>query len=154
MARSSPEFSTIRTEGAMLPADILRRIAAGDVEGLRPADYGLPGSMKLNEAISGAWTRARGHWQEFSEARAALGDHDETATVVTRQKWLQPLLEILGFGRLSPGKGQVVEEKSYPIQFVWQQVHAVVDCCPGRPVTNGSVVVPGLQQVESFPNRA
>ncbi|MGA1224566.1 MAG: type II DNA modification enzyme, partial [Phycisphaerales bacterium] len=122
MARTRPEFSTIRTEGAILPADILRRIAAGEVEGVRSADYGLPSSLKLNEAISSAWTLARAHWAEFVAAREALGDHDETATVTTRQRWLQPLLEILGFGRLAPGKGQVIEEKAYPIQFLWRQV--------------------------------
>ena len=122
MPRTGPEFSTIRTEGAMLPSDILRRIAAGEVEGVRSADYGLPGAMKLNEAISSAWTLARAHWADFNAAREALGDHDETATVTTRQKWLQPLLEILGFGRLSPGKGHEIEGKAYPIQFLWQQV--------------------------------
>jgi len=106
----------------MLPSDILRRIAAGEVEGVRAADYGLPGAMKLNEAISSAWSRARDHWADFTAAREALGEHDETATVTTRQKWLQPLLEILGFGRLSPYKGHEIEGKAYPIQFLWQQV--------------------------------
>ena len=47
-------FTTIRTEGALLPVDLLQRIVAGDsaLGGLDPESYHLPGSEKLNEAIN------------------------------------------------------------------------------------------------------
>ena len=116
------DFTTIRTEGAMLPADVLRRVAAQSVDGMKSTDYDLPTSVRLNEAISQAWTRALAHWQDFQAARADILDEDETGTVTTRKLWLMPLLEILGFGRLEQQKSPIIEEKSYPIQFGWQQV--------------------------------
>ncbi len=125
MARSSKsqhEFTTIRTEGAMLPADVLRRVAALKVDGMKPTDYDLPSSVRLNEAISQAWTRALAHWQDFQQARADLPEHDETGTVATRKHWLLPLFELLGFGRLEQRKSPTIDEKTYPIQFGWQQV--------------------------------
>ena len=119
MARTDSEFTTLRTEGAMLPADILRRIAAQDVEGMKPADYGLPTSLKLNEAIGQAWTLANGHWQDFQTARASILESDATGTLATRQHWIMPLLEILGFGKLPQQKSHEIEGKTYPIQFFW-----------------------------------
>ena len=41
-------FTTIRTEGAILPVDILQRIAEGDgnLEGIKPQDYHLSENEK------------------------------------------------------------------------------------------------------------
>lgn len=54
MARVSDAFLTIRTEGVVLPHNVLRRIADGDrdLPGLRLEDYGLAPGERLNEAIS------------------------------------------------------------------------------------------------------
>jgi hypothetical protein len=43
-------FTTIRTEGAILPADLLQRVASGDKElgGLKPAGYHLIEGEPLN----------------------------------------------------------------------------------------------------------
>ncbi len=59
-------FTTIRTEGAILPRDLLARIAAGDKDlgGLTPDDYHLSGE-KLNEATNRAWNRLQGAWAAF-----------------------------------------------------------------------------------------
>ena len=60
-------FTTIRTEGGILPADLLQRIAAGDgdVEGLTPESYHLAGSEKLNEAVNRSWNHLLGVWAAF-----------------------------------------------------------------------------------------
>ena len=39
--RTDDLFLTVRTEGALLPADLLQRIAQGDAPGLAPPDYHL-----------------------------------------------------------------------------------------------------------------
>ena len=59
MPASSNLFTTIRTEGGLLPPDLLERIATGEgLDGLDPEDYGLEKGERLNEAISRAWTHA------------------------------------------------------------------------------------------------
>ena len=60
-------FTTIRTEGALLPAEILRRIVEGDrkLEGLDPESYHLEKSEKINEAVNRAWFRCLGAWRTF-----------------------------------------------------------------------------------------
>jgi hypothetical protein len=51
MAKRGTQFQTIRTEGAILPPDILRRIASLKVDGATPDAYHLAPGSKLNEAI-------------------------------------------------------------------------------------------------------
>jgi hypothetical protein len=59
-------FLTIRTEGALLPADLLQPVAGGgrDLDGLTPESYHLSGE-KLNEAINRSWNRLLGAWAAF-----------------------------------------------------------------------------------------
>ena len=55
MPRSRGEpFTTIRSEGALLPPDFLRQIAEGrdKIPGLTPEAYHLAGNEKRNRAVS------------------------------------------------------------------------------------------------------
>src|SRR5215210_7301033 len=121
-------FITIRTEGSILPADLLQRIEQADRElkGLTPEDYHLPGSEKIKEAISRSWARMLGAWASFKNAikKAPLGDPNTSAT---RERWLMPLFQELGYGRLIAAKAVEIEGKPYPISHHWQHapIHLV-----------------------------
>ena len=88
-------FTTIRTEGAILPADLLRRIADGDASlgGLAPEAYHLAAGEKINptqerglfhEAINRAWNRCLGAWASFQSA--AFGLSPNCIRLVVREK--------------------------------------------------------------------
>lgn len=120
-------FTTVRTEGALLPPDLLQRIAeARDLDGLRPEDYHLLQNEKLNEAINRAWSRLLGAWASFKEALGKLPTSDP-ATSPTRERWLLPLFEELHFGRLPTTRAREVDGKSYPVSHLWQHtpIHLV-----------------------------
>jgi hypothetical protein len=67
-------FSTIRTEGAILPAALLQRAAsdAASLGGLTPDDYRLTMGEKLNEAANRVWNRMVGAWTAFQTGTPAL----------------------------------------------------------------------------------
>ena len=121
-------FTTIHSEGAILPADLLQRIADGDrgLLGLTPESYHLDKGQKLNEATNHSWNRLVGAWATFKEAVAKLPAGD-LGTTVTRERWLLPLFQELGYGRLLTAKAIEVEGKSYPISHSWHHapVHLV-----------------------------
>jgi hypothetical protein len=121
--RNRNTFTTIHTEGALLPVDLLQRISENDknLEGLNPESYHLAPGEKLNEAINRSWNRLSGLWGTFQAARGRLGSND-LGTTLTRERWLLPLFQELGFGRLSTSKAVEIEGKSYPISHRWQNV--------------------------------
>lgn len=116
MARNNQQFTTIRTEGALLPPDILQRIASQKVDGLRPSDYHLPEEgFKITEAVTQSWDMLKKHWKSFQDAREQLSE-SETGTAITNERWLLPLFQQLGYGRLATQPAPVVEERTYPIE--------------------------------------
>lgn len=125
--RNRNTFTTIHTEGALLPVDLLLRISENDknLDGLNPESYHLAPGEKLNEAINRSWNRLSGLWGTFQAARGRLGSMD-AGTTLTRERWLLPLFQELGFGRLSTSKAVDIEGKSYPISHRWHTANAAV----------------------------
>src|SRR4029453_6865469 len=106
-------FTTIRTEGGLLPADLLQRIVHGDKElsGLDDASYHLVAGERLNDRISQSWNRLLGVWKAFRAAADALPEND-TGTTLTRERWLMVLWQELGYGRLPPPRARGTHGKS------------------------------------------
>jgi hypothetical protein len=89
-------FTTVRTEGALLPADLLQRVADGhgQLEGLTPTSYRLAEGERLNEFINRSWNRLLGCWSRFQASLSKLTPEDP-ATKDTRDRWLVPLFDEL-----------------------------------------------------------
>ncbi len=116
MARRNQEFQTIRSEGGLLPADLLRRVIdrSTNLAGTRPEDYGLPAGERLNEVITQSWNRLLKHWAEFCAAKENLPEN-EAGTGLTNDKWNLPLLRELGFGLLPTSAGPEIGGRTYAI---------------------------------------
>ena len=121
MATKTALYTTIRTEGALLPADLLQRISEGaTLDGLTPESYHHPGE-KLNEAINRAWNALQGVWASFRAAQERLPESD-LGTSVTRERWLLPLFRELDYGRLQSAPAYEIDGRTYPISHTWEQV--------------------------------
>lgn len=107
-------YTTITTEGGLLPADILDAIAAGELEGQRPEDFGLERARNLSDRISAAWQAARGQWALFQSYLADL-PASETGTRETREQWVLPLLRVLGYQLARNRSAYVVQGRTYAI---------------------------------------
>lgn len=116
-------FTTVRTEGGLLPPDLLAGVSEGDKElgGLGFQDYHLAAGERINEAVTRAWNRVTRAWAAFQTAAATLPEKD-LGTSFTRERWLLVLFQELGFGRLQASRGLEVGGKHYPISHFWQSV--------------------------------
>jgi len=118
MARTAQSaFITVRSEGGLLPPDLLARIAAADPElgGVTAADYGLGKGERLTETAAQAWASCKIYWEAFKAVRARLAE-GESGVTETRAQWVLPLFRELGYGRLSyRAAADVIDERSYPI---------------------------------------
>ena len=119
--RTRNPFTTVSTAGLLLPVDLLARIVDGDpnLPGLTPKDYHLRSGERLNEAASRAWNECLAAWKSFRKKLAALPASD-TGTTLTRDEWLLPLFQELGYGRLQPKRAIVIDGKEYPISHGWE----------------------------------
>lgn len=124
MARQrSIAFTTIRTEGGILPVDLLASVATLDrgIPGLSTNDYHLLKGESLGNLITESWNRLTAAWKYFSTQFALLSDVDQ-GTTLTRERWLLPLFNELQFGRLQTAKAIDVDGVSYPISHGWGHV--------------------------------
>ncbi len=99
--RSQLTFAAIRTEGGLLPPDLLDRIQKldGTLDGLKPADYGLPPKTRVDSAIAEAWQAVLVHWASYRRTMERIGDSGGSGTRETRH-WVQQVLYELGYGEL------------------------------------------------------
>jgi len=115
-------FETLRTEGGLLPPDLLQRVGDGDKElpGLAPPDYHLFEGERLGEATSRAWNRLLGAWASFREACAKLAPGAPDAHL-TRERWLAILFQELGYGRLrATPRATQLGGRTYTLSHFWQ----------------------------------
>ena len=123
---SSPRhniFTTVTTQGGLFPPDFLQKICEqkSDIDGLTPEAYHLVAGRKLNEAINNAWTPVKRNWAAFKTRVDALGP-DDPAIGLTRDQWLLPLFQELGFGRLQRAATPDIDGVEYPISHQWEHV--------------------------------
>jgi Eco57I restriction-modification methylase len=116
MSGRTVDFQTIRSEGGLLPPDLLRRVLdpKEKLDGTRPEDYGLLQSERLSEVITQSWNRLGKYWTEFRDAAANLHE-GEAGTGLTNEKWSLPLLRELGFGLLPTSAGPEINGRTYAI---------------------------------------
>lgn len=127
-SKRKERFITVRSEGGLLPIDFLERIARldGDIDGLKAEQYHLLKHEKINEAINRAWDRLVGCWVSFKSAVKAAST-DDPLMRETRERWLLPLFDALGYGRLVGHKAFELDGKSFGISHIWQNtpIHLV-----------------------------
>jgi hypothetical protein len=113
--------NTVRSVGALLPADVLAKAIEGEgLDGLEPEDYGVEADERFRDVVNDAWNEARSLWWNFQSEFRALSEEDASASSLTRERWLIPLLELLGFQDMQvEARSLEVSGTEYPISHSW-----------------------------------
>ncbi len=122
MGRRRFSADTVRASGALLPSDVLSAISLGEgLPGLDGNDFQIPSGVPLGDVINGAWNELKPLWWGLQRDLKALPKTDVTATALTREKWLSPLLRVLGFDGLEVRQRSIdIEGSSYPISHFYE----------------------------------
>ncbi|WP_327343115.1 Eco57I restriction-modification methylase domain-containing protein [Streptomyces europaeiscabiei] len=103
--RTALAFTAVTTVGALLPADMLLRIAeARNLPGTKSADYGMPASVPVRDEAERAWEYLKPLWRELSNALPAdpvTGAPAADPTGRAGTDWLAQLFRKLDFGALT-----------------------------------------------------
>ncbi|MEI6624359.1 MAG: hypothetical protein WCP28_20905, partial [Actinomycetes bacterium] len=120
-------MSSVRIVGGVLPGELPQRVLAQNLPGIKPAAYHLPTGESVRAASSRAWAYLLPTYQRFRTELAKLPT-GATATQLTRESWIAPLLKELDYGRvpvtpgghLSAGTGDDIRD--YPISHLWDDI--------------------------------
>ncbi len=104
-------YVTIVAEGGFFPAELLEEIAQGRGEGQRPSDFG-PDVTRLSDEIQAAFSDARAFHEAYKRRRARSR---ESAVTLTREFWMSPFLERLGYDLVYQRAGALIGGESYTI---------------------------------------
>lgn len=105
-------YPSIRIEGSILSADVLDRL--DDAVGQRPADFGFDPSVKVKDEIARAWADAQDYWRIYQRKLDTL-KLDVPATTETRNLWIVPFLNLLGYQLEYQPKSIELNGKSYAL---------------------------------------
>lgn len=108
-------YPSIRIEGAILSPDLIAGLE--EAASQRPADFGFDSTTKVKEEIARAWADAQDYWRIFQRKVATLKPGPSgppTATTETRNLWVAPLLQLLGY-QIDRARTATINDKSYAI---------------------------------------
>jgi hypothetical protein len=86
------KYAAIRSEGGLLPYDLLDEILAEIAPGQKPSDFGLPKGRRVSDEIQRVWSDALELWIRFKAGREKPSEKDPNGTTLTRDRWIGPLL--------------------------------------------------------------
>ena len=114
------ELSGISIEGGALATSVLQDLMARKLEGSTAASYHLEEGYTVGERVAEDWNRVRASWKNIQKERERLGAGPGAG--VTRDKFLLPLFERLGYGRLAYSGGLEAGGERYSITHQWGDV--------------------------------
>ncbi|MFB6285287.1 MAG: hypothetical protein ABEK03_01745, partial [Candidatus Bipolaricaulia bacterium] len=107
-------FPTVNLEGGLLSTEVLEQLAQTELGGQRPESFGLAKSARLSDEIARAWSDARAFWDAYGRMLERTPS-EETATSDTRERWMLPLLRVLGYELRYQPRAARVERDTFAI---------------------------------------
>lgn len=115
------KYTAIRSEGGLIPYDLLEQIANEQVPGQKPADFGLPKDRRVSDEIQRVWSDAQDFWDVFRRRMASTSERDPYGTTETRERWLYPLLNdprTFGYDLKLQSSAITLDGASFPISHL------------------------------------
>lgn len=114
------ELAGMSIEGGALSTSVIQDLMARKLTDVEAASYHIEEGYTLNEKIAEEWNRVRTSWKNLQKEKERLGA--EPGAGITRDKFLLPLFEHLGYGRLAYSGGLEAGETRYSISHQWANV--------------------------------
>lgn len=107
-------FPSINIQGNIISSEIIEKIRNENIKYQQAADFKLDKKNSVRDEIGIAWAAIRAHWTAF-KIRAERLAEGESGVTSTRNSWMAPFFQELGYTlQFKPG-AEVINLKSYHI---------------------------------------
>ncbi len=121
------DFAAIEIAGALLPPEIMTRIAAFDMADQSDESYGILPGLKLRDEIARYYQIALAHWERFSAVR--------DGNVGAPQRFVLDLLtDCFGFANIAETGSVILSERRFPIRHTSHNGRVPIVTAPLAPV--------------------
>lgn len=110
----SKNLSAIAIEGNLITLDLTQDFVVEDVKGQKAVDFGLAKTARLEDEIALAWGEVKDHWRIF-QRRLEQSDPQDSLTTLTRERWVLPILELLGYQPVYQAQSEMIDQRSFAI---------------------------------------
>ena len=107
-------YPAVRIEGGLFAPDLFEQLMAGALPGQRPADFHCDGKRSLTDEVASVFADVRSLWRVFQNRRERLPESD-WGTSLTRDAWVIPLLNLLGYELRYNTRAPEVNGEPFPI---------------------------------------
>jgi hypothetical protein len=107
-------YPAVRIEGGLFAPDLFDQLMAGALPGQRPADFRCDGKRSLTDEVASVFADVRSLWRVFQNRRERLPESD-WGTSLTRDAWVIPLLNLLGYELRYNTRAPEVNGEPFPI---------------------------------------
>ena len=104
----------IRLEGGLFGPDILDHLLSGELPGQKSPDFGFDARRSLTDEIAAVFSEARAQWTIFQQRLQRLAPAD-LATTTTRDAWVIPFLNSLGYELTYNARAYDVDGQTFAI---------------------------------------
>ena len=104
----------MKVEGNLITADLTPDVLTEEIKGQTPTDFGFRATDNLADEIATTWGDIKAYYQAFQRRLNRLEPNDST-TSLTREQWVIPILELLGYQPVYQQKAAVVDGQTYAI---------------------------------------
>jgi len=109
------KYPSLYLTGNIISADILDKLEAEQLSGQKPDNFGFEKGTRLREEIGKAWADANDYWRIYKRKLDAAKEGGRFTTE-TRNLWLIPLLDLLGY-EPEFSTAETINEKSFEISY-------------------------------------
>jgi hypothetical protein len=107
-------FPSINIQGNIISSEIIEKVRIEDIKYQQSGDFKLDKKSSVRDEIGFAWAAIRAHWTAF-RIRAERLAEGESGVTSTRNSWMVPFFQELGYTlQFKPG-AEEINFKSYPI---------------------------------------
>lgn len=107
-------YPSIQIQGGILSADVLDKLAQGELPKQKPQDFGFEPEAKLRDKINTVWAGLQPLWKVFKQKKEKVEAQGGMGTSETRKTWMLPFLSFLDYD-LETTKSESINQKVYPI---------------------------------------